>query len=274
MKLSIKILGIAGSPQNRDKSTSAQLARIAMKGAESFSSRAVLVDTEIIYLSEKKIQPCNSCEEPTGQFGLNCGRLSRCFHNDDMTNEIYAKMMDSDGILISSPVHFGGCTAQLKALFDRTCWLKMRKFWGLRNKVGGAIAVAHGRHGGQEMTVVDIEQWMRVSGMFYVSFHAPHREEIEKFHDAYDKSDYYKSFKPDLPPYISACAHWPGAWSAVRGGSESWMSKDWIGLTYAKRLGYRIAQVASWIKPHLPSKSQQEEEIKWFNSLQEKRIRL
>lgn len=272
-KLDIFILGLSASPQPRENSSSAVVSEKAMEGAKSFANEKVNVETEIIYLAEKDIKPCNACTDPKGENpGVHCG-FKRCFQNDDLTNEIYEKMLRADGILISTPVHFGGVTAQLKAVFDRTCWLKMRKFWGLRNKVGGAIAVAHGRHGGQEMTVVDCEQWMRISGMIPVSFHAADRQEIEEFQARYENDEYYKSFVPDLAPYIGGVAHYPGVWNARKVGKTNWMDKDWIGMEYARRLGYRVAQVSSWIKPSLPTPEERQKEIDWYNELQKQRIR-
>jgi len=265
--MAILILGLACSPQPRNRSTSAEMCREAMKGAEMVED----VETEIIYLTEKKIEPCRSCEDPKG--GLNCGRQKKCPIDDDMTNEIYDKLLGTDGIVVSTPVHFASFTAQLKCLIDRTCWLKMRQFWGLRDKVGGAITVAHGRHGGQEVTVVDVENWMRICGMIYVSFGAFTRKEMEDFHKEYDNDEYFRSFKPDLLPYVGASAHFPGAWAAVRPGKE-FMGKDWIGITYARRLGKRVATIASWIKPHLQSAEEIRSERKWHHGNMKNRIRL
>lgn len=264
----IKILGLAGSPLSREKSTSAFLCREALQAAEEVKG----VETEIIYLSEKKIEPCRACDD-LGTGGLNCGRVKRCVINDDMTNEIYDKLKEADGILVSTPVYFGSVTAQLKALMDRTCWLKMREFWALRDKVGAAIAVAHGRHGGQEATVMVAENWMRISGMIIVSFGAPTRKEMEGFHKAYDGDPYFKAFKPDLDPYLGASAHFPGGWAAVRPGLD-WIKRDWVGITYARRLGTRVATIAKWVKPHLQSREEIESDREWHHSRQKDRIRL
>ncbi len=269
----VKVLGIAASPQKRAKSTSAIVCEKALLGAESFSNDNVEVQTDIIYLADLNIKPCSACVDPKGKHpGVYCG-FKRCIHNDDMTNIVYDKLMDADGILISTPVHFGGVTAQLKALFDRTCWLKMRRFWGLRNKVGGAISVAHGRHGGQEITVIDCDQWMRIAGMLPVGFHATDKAEIEEFIKRYENDEYYSDFVHDLKPYLGAVAHYPGVWNAKKLGETNWMDRDWIGMEYARRLGFRVAQVASWVKPNLPSKEERDAEIAWYNELQFSNVR-
>ena len=68
--------------------------------------------------------------------------------------ETAEQLSKADAIIVGSPVYFGGVTAQLKALIDRTAALYQRS--ALRGKIGAAMSCGGGRHGGQEMTVNQI----------------------------------------------------------------------------------------------------------------------
>ena len=67
---------------------------------------------------------------------------------------VFEKMMDADGILLSSPVYFGSATPEVKALMDRAGYLSIAKGRVLENKVGGAIIVA--RRAGQNFTFAQL----------------------------------------------------------------------------------------------------------------------
>lgn len=147
----MKILGISGSPTkegNNEKIISVVLEIAGTKGFE----------TESILLSEKKVKPCIACGT--------CARGEKCPINDDM-QEIYTKLAEADAIVFSSPVYFGGMTAQLKALFDRSVLLRRQGFQ-LKGKFGAAMAVGGSRNGGQEKTIQGIHDSMLVHGMMPV----------------------------------------------------------------------------------------------------------
>jgi|Deesub1362A_J573_1020465.scaffolds.fasta_scaffold00713_5 multimeric flavodoxin WrbA len=138
----MKVVGICGSPR---KGGNTEIAlREAMK---VFEERGI--ETETILLCEKDIRYCVHC---------NTCLTDPCPIQDDIP-EILDKMIFSDGIVIASPVYHSDVTAQLKALFDRTLPLR-RQGRKLKNKVGGAIAVAQARNGGQEITCSQIHKWM------------------------------------------------------------------------------------------------------------------
>lgn len=154
---SIKIVGIAGSPR---RGNTELLVKEALKAAESIGD----VETEFISLAGKKIQPCKADYRCTieGTFDLPCPTIP-----DDDANEILKKLVLADGIIVGSPVYWGGVTAQLKALFDRSMSVESQNK-SLRNKVAGAISVAFDRHGGQETTVLSIHWWMLINDMIVV----------------------------------------------------------------------------------------------------------
>jgi multimeric flavodoxin WrbA len=79
-----------------------------------------------------------------------------------------AMMAKADGLIIGTPVYFGGVTAQLKALMDRSMALEA-KAMALRNKVAGVLTVAYDRNGGQEHTLFDMIRWLMLHDMIVVS---------------------------------------------------------------------------------------------------------
>ncbi len=108
----MRVLGIAGSPRRRGN-TDLLLAEV-MKGA---ASRGAEVKT--IVLSRLKIAPCQHCDA--------CLEAGRCKIKDDM-QMVYDELERADRIVLASPVHFMGVTAQTKAMIDRCQALWARKY--------------------------------------------------------------------------------------------------------------------------------------------------
>lgn len=108
----MRVLGIAGSPR-RGGNTDILLAEV-MKGA---ASRGAEVKT--IILSRLKIAPCQHCD--------GCLETGRCKVKDDM-QMVYDELVRADRIVLASPVHFMGVTAQTKAMIDRCQALWVRKY--------------------------------------------------------------------------------------------------------------------------------------------------
>ena len=120
----MKILWIIGSP--RKNSNTEILVREAMDGARELGA-----ETEIIDITQKNINPCNGC-------GI-CLDAGKCAISDDM-EEIYDKLLETDGIFIGTPVYFWNVSSQVKILIDRTYpFMWNRSF---RGKVGGIAVVA------------------------------------------------------------------------------------------------------------------------------------
>lgn len=111
------------------------------------------------------------------------------------------------GIILGTPVYFTNMSALAKEFLDR--WMAFRKDFALRDKVGGAIAVGAARNGGQEVTLQTIHAAMLCQDMIIVSDGRP---------------------------------------TARLGGilvsANEDISKDELGLTTARGLGRRVAEVA------------------------------
>jgi multimeric flavodoxin WrbA len=97
------VLGISGSPRllgNTD-----QLLAEVLRGARSEGA-----EIKTVTVCDLDIAPCQHCDS--------CLRTGECKINDDMQS-VYGDMEDADAIVLASPLHFMGVTAQMKALIDR-----------------------------------------------------------------------------------------------------------------------------------------------------------
>jgi multimeric flavodoxin WrbA len=108
----LRALGIAGSPR-RGGNTDLLLAEV-MKGAASKGAKV-----KTIVLNELKITPCQHCDA--------CFEAGQCRIKDDM-QMVYRELEKADRIVLASPVHFLGLTAQTKAMVDRCQALWARKY--------------------------------------------------------------------------------------------------------------------------------------------------
>lgn len=140
---------------------------------------------------------CVNCESPC---------TGKCLRGKPL-EKAHRAIAQADGIIIGSPVYFGTVSAQLKAFWDKTRYL--RSAHRLLNVVGGVVSVGASHFGGQETTVRAIHDMMLVQGMIVVG----------DGHDAYD------------------CGH-------LGAMAERPSSEDISALERARILGLRVAQVA------------------------------
>ncbi|MDR3123190.1 MAG: flavodoxin family protein [Treponema sp.] len=99
-----RILVLTGSP--RRKGNSDQLADAFIKGAERKAHRIVKFETAF-----KNIQGCRGC-------GLCWTGPQACVIRDDF-DELSSLLEISEAIVFSSPLYWGGISAQLKTAWDR-----------------------------------------------------------------------------------------------------------------------------------------------------------
>jgi len=134
--MTIKVVAINGSPRKKGNT---QLMLDA--AADVLESKGI--EVEHFSLAEQDIKPCNGCEK--------CNKDPWACPIKDDAVRVLKKMVSADGILMGSPVYFGGVTAQMKALFDRSAMAYNRM--ELKDKVGAALSCGAGYHGGQELTI-------------------------------------------------------------------------------------------------------------------------
>lgn len=115
------------------------------------------IETEIIHFAKEienlKRPFCTCCSTP-------CNKS--CFSGTGV-EEAFEKMVRADVILFGSPVYFGGPTAQIKALFDKSRAYRSEKLFV--GKYGAAVVCGASKYGGQEATVNSLQNSMLVQGM-------------------------------------------------------------------------------------------------------------
>jgi len=98
-----RILGVVGSPRKKGN-TDVLVSRI-LAGAKSEGAK-----TDHLYLKNKVINPCNGCHT--------CWKGKDCNKKDDM-NRFYPKIIQSDILILGTPVYWYGPTAMMKGFIDR-----------------------------------------------------------------------------------------------------------------------------------------------------------
>jgi multimeric flavodoxin WrbA len=149
----IKIVGICGSPVKEGN------VEIICNKALSHLKDREEVETEMISLADIQFGGCDHCN-----WCVNKQREDQfCVQEDDM-RIIYPKILEADGILLATPVHFGRLSGLMANMIDRLRVFVHGKIYRgcLRNKVGGALAVGFRRGGGIETTLASL------NSMFFV----------------------------------------------------------------------------------------------------------
>ncbi len=190
------ILGIAGSP--RKKQSTDELVAFALESAKQHVPE---IKTEFISLAGKKFNGCIACNWCRDNYG--------CNQSDDLS-PVLERLKDDDikGIIVGSPVYMGSMSSQMKAFLDRTVLFR-RKDFQFKHKVAGAIAVGGSRHGGQDLTLMNMHAAFMIHDMIIV---------------------------PDASP----TAHFGGAaWSKIEQGTMH----DPVALDTVKNIGINVAEV-------------------------------
>ncbi len=104
----LSVLGIACSPRRNGNTTSLLLEGMRTAQAEGHI-------TELVYLSDLKINPCQGCGA--------CSAKGICVIKDDIPM-LQEKLIQSDRLIIAAPIYFMGVNAQTKLMIDR-----MQTFW-------------------------------------------------------------------------------------------------------------------------------------------------
>jgi multimeric flavodoxin WrbA len=215
----MRIVGISSSPRNANTQL---LVREALAAAEARCGAA----TELISFKGKKISGCLDCKACERRREEN--PAEQCVLDDDW-KELITPLIDPvpDGLIIGTPVYFANVNAQLRAFMER-CTSLFKPFWHSEiphkppdwsRTAAGAVSVGFHRHGGQEVAVNTVLQWLLISGFVVVG-----------------------SCDPEHGPvgYLGG-----EAWQDVTGVSsrDSVLRDDW-GLLSARIVGERVAETA------------------------------
>jgi multimeric flavodoxin WrbA len=146
----MKVLGISGSP--RSGGNTDILVKLALEVLEEQG-----VITEFISLADRPIKPCMAC--------AGCVKSDKlgCVQEDPAFEGMVERFVESDGVLVGSPVYFGSATPQTMALLDRVGYVARSNGNFLRRKVGAAIVVA--RRAGQNFTFAQLNYFFLIAEM-------------------------------------------------------------------------------------------------------------
>jgi len=158
------ILAIYGSPR-RNGNTKVLLDR-AVRGALEAGA-----DVDKVVLRDQKMSPCLEIYA--------CKKDGRCVIRDDF-QRVYDQLLACQGLILASPIFFGGVTAQVKILMDRCQSLWVKKYWidkvryGEREATRKGLFVSVGATRGENLfdgalysvkyffDVLDMELWRSV----------------------------------------------------------------------------------------------------------------
>lgn len=129
----MKVVGVNGSAR-KDGNTALLLQRVFEP------LRAAGIECELVQLGGKRVHGCTACYK--------CGeqKVGNCVGVRDDANEVIAKMVEADGIVLGSPTYYADISAEMKALIDRAGMSSMQSGGVLKRKVGAAVVAV--RRGG------------------------------------------------------------------------------------------------------------------------------
>ena len=149
----MKVIGINGSPRKGGNTET-----IIRKVFEPLEAAGI--ETELIRIGGKPIRGCLGCRK--------CAEMQNktCIITKDPVNEIIAKMIEADGIVLGSPTYFATVTAEMKALIDRAGYVTLMNGRLLKHKVGAAVTAV--RRGGAIHTFDTMNHFFQISQMFLI----------------------------------------------------------------------------------------------------------
>ena len=145
----MKVLLINGSP-HKEGCTYTALSEVAAQLQKHE------IETEIFWIGNQPIRGCIDCRS--------CWGKGRCVFDDDSVNQCIQKIIQADGLVVGSPVYFGGIAGGLKCLLDRGFYDAKRLFF-----YKPAAAVVTCRRGGAGNTFDQLNKYFTISSMPVVS---------------------------------------------------------------------------------------------------------
>ncbi len=145
----MKVLGISSSPRKGGNTE-----YLISKVFEPLEAAGI--ETELVRVAAHPVRGCIACR--------------KCFENQDRQcvlqdglNDVIAKMIEADGILLGSPTYFADVNAEMKALIDRAGYVCLANGGLLRRKVGAAVVAV--RRGGATHVFDSMNHLFQISQM-------------------------------------------------------------------------------------------------------------
>ena len=145
----MKVLLINGSP-HKEGCTYTALSEVAAQLQKHE------IETEIFWIGNQPIRGCIDCRS--------CWGKGRCVFDDVSVNQCIQKIIQADGLVVGSPVYFGGIAGGLKCLLDRVFYDAKRLFF-----YKPAAAVVTCRRGGAGNTFDQLNKYFTICNMPVVS---------------------------------------------------------------------------------------------------------
>ena len=146
----MKVIAINGSPR-KESNTGLLLKRVC----ERLEKHGI--ETEIMQIGGKPVRGCLAC----GKCFEN--KDNQCIIKNDQMNDVIAKMIEADGILLGSPTFFSDVSTEMKALIDRAGYVTLANGSNLAGKVGAAVSAV--RRGGSQHTINTMHHFFSISQM-------------------------------------------------------------------------------------------------------------
>lgn len=116
------------------------------------------VETEMIQLAGKTIEPCRAC--------WRCAGRKNCVNQKDCFCEIFEKAVQADGLLLASPVYSANISSTMQAFLERASVVADMNKGLFRRKVGASVTAA--RRGGAVSALDAMNHFFLMHDMFLV----------------------------------------------------------------------------------------------------------
>jgi multimeric flavodoxin WrbA len=144
----MKVVGITGSLRAKSNTLQYVIAALKVLDQNGF-------ETELISLRGKEIKPCNGCYD--------CVKKGYCTIKGDDFDEILARMLTAEGLILASPVYLSSVVPQMMALLARATFVAYWNDKFFSGKVGGPITVA--RRAGHNLAFSQLLLWFFINGI-------------------------------------------------------------------------------------------------------------
>jgi multimeric flavodoxin WrbA len=141
----MKVLMLNGSPKDNGNT-----ARVLAEMRSVLEKEGVEVD--YVHVGHLDVRGCTSCGA--------CYKQGHCVIEEDIVNDLAAKLQESDGLVLGSPVYYAAPNGTLVSILNRLFYSTR---FDKRMKVGAAMVVA--RRGGTTAAVDQLNKYFTISGM-------------------------------------------------------------------------------------------------------------
>jgi multimeric flavodoxin WrbA len=161
----MKVIAINGSPH-----TSGAVHKGLTTMAAELEKEGIAV--EFVHAGKGVIRGCIDCRK--------CRELQRCVFDDDLVNQTREKVNEADGLIIGSPVYYGGIAGTFKSFLDRLF------FPGLNIKHKAAAAVVSLRRSGGIATFHQLNNYLNLAQavitptQYWAVIHGNDSEEVSR----------------------------------------------------------------------------------------------